>query len=537
MKMLREASPADQPPVAVFSMRGQAHLRAFQDGQLHLPEEAINLYNDKGSTARFLTRPTPEDLRRHKNNGVYFHLTYCDNQWVQWVSPALIEEELTKAVDDGMTRMAILNVGDIREIPLSLSAGMAFLYNDQPWIAKDDYASAYTKKWCTFQYGDEAGPAIARLLENYFTLEYPTRASTVIESFQGPLLGLLPKVFKNWQDRTLMDAAEAASGNAEQLARDLGGYDPAQEGLASRFGQLGAPYLESVQDHWSDLENRAEALSAKVPASAKDFYYFSVTLQIKSSRLANQFGLSMYRAIEAVKNQRFAEAAAGFERAAQQIMAFQTIRDAADHGKWKDWHKGEHIVGWNGIPWGTTSSWSVHSERVAGALRRLAEICRAQVAENASTEPAGGLGGSSSPSTNFSLSRGGRFAFEVIIEVFVPGLRHLAVGKDGRLKVHFLPRFPANPIVPRRSICRESCRAWSDRATPRSASRANRFARPVSGEFPRGSDSPHAGFHAQSLMYNLRLPVHMTGEGFRPTHTLCPSMRSSAGPCALFFAW
>ena len=388
MKILREASPADQPPVVVFSMRGQAHLKAFQDGHLHLPEDAINLYNDRGSTARFLTRPTPEDLRRHKNNGVYFHLTYCDNQWVQWVSPALIEEELTKAVDDGMTRMAILNVGDIREIPLSLSAGMAFLYNDQPWIAKDDYASAYTKKWCRFQYGDEAGPAIARLLEDYFLLEYPTRASTVIESFQGPLLGLLPKVFKNWQDRTLMDAAEAASGNAEQLARDLGGYDPAQEGLASRFGQLGAPYLESVQDHWSDLENRAEALSAKVPASAKDFYYFSVTLQIKSSRLANQFGLSMYRAIEAVKNQRFAEAAAGFEQAAQQIMAFQTIRDAADHGKWKDWHKGEHIVGWNGIPWGTTSSWSVHSERVAGALRRLAEICRAQVAETASTAPA-----------------------------------------------------------------------------------------------------------------------------------------------------
>jgi hypothetical protein len=381
IKILRETLPSGEAPITVFSMRGAAHLHAFNDGELTLPEDAINLYNDKGSSARFLNPPTPESIARHKINGIYYHLTYCDNQWVQWVSPALIQEELSKAVQAGITRMAILNVGDIREIPLSLSAAAAFTYDDQPWIGEGDYASVFSRKWCTYQYGQTAGPQIAQLLDQYFKLEYDTRASTIIESFQGPLLGLLPKVFKNWKDCTLVGVARAAASNPDQLAHDLGGYDPTQEGLSSRFGHLGRGYLESVQPQWANLRKTAISLASQVPESARPFYYFSVTSQIESSQLASQFGLSMYRALAATKEKNFDVASAEFEHAARQMLEFKTIRAPSATGKWAGWYNGEEITGWDGIPWGASSSWSVHSDRAAAALREISAICNSQPAK------------------------------------------------------------------------------------------------------------------------------------------------------------
>lgn len=62
-------------------------------------------------------------------NGVYYHLTNCDHQWTQWVPPGVIRDELGKALRCNANRYVLFNVGDLREIPLSIAAAMDFAWN------------------------------------------------------------------------------------------------------------------------------------------------------------------------------------------------------------------------------------------------------------------------------------------------------------------------------------------------------------------------------------------------------------------------
>ena len=62
--------------------------------------------------------PTAEERARKGGNGVYYHVSYWgrphDHLWLSTMSPSLIYQQMKQAYDQGIQKMWILNVGDIK---------------------------------------------------------------------------------------------------------------------------------------------------------------------------------------------------------------------------------------------------------------------------------------------------------------------------------------------------------------------------------------------------------------------------------------
>ena len=60
--------------------------------------------DNHGHLRRFLTSE-----RQRPGNGVYYHLTFCDNQWVQWIPLEMIRDEFRAVVEP--VRLTMLHNG------------------------------------------------------------------------------------------------------------------------------------------------------------------------------------------------------------------------------------------------------------------------------------------------------------------------------------------------------------------------------------------------------------------------------------------
>ena len=62
--------------------------------------------------------PTPEEKARSGGNGLYYHVSYYGRPnattWIQSYSPALVHEELERAYDEGIRKLWVFNVGDLK---------------------------------------------------------------------------------------------------------------------------------------------------------------------------------------------------------------------------------------------------------------------------------------------------------------------------------------------------------------------------------------------------------------------------------------
>jgi hypothetical protein len=83
--------------------------------------------------------PDAEEQARRGGSGVYYHVSYWgaphDYLWLCTTSPALLQEELTKAYDHGVRKYWILNVGDLKPAEIDIDYFMQ-LATDEPKMAK-----------------------------------------------------------------------------------------------------------------------------------------------------------------------------------------------------------------------------------------------------------------------------------------------------------------------------------------------------------------------------------------------------------------
>ena len=98
---------------------------------LQVPEDVTLMWCDDnyGYIRHF---PTAEERARKGGNGVYYHVSYWgrphDHLWLSTMSPSLIYQQMKQAYDQGIQKMWILNVGDIKpaeyQIELFMEASM-----------------------------------------------------------------------------------------------------------------------------------------------------------------------------------------------------------------------------------------------------------------------------------------------------------------------------------------------------------------------------------------------------------------------------
>ena len=137
----------------------------YYDKGMKVPDDVLILLCDDnwGNVRR-----VPNALeRKHKGGwGLYYHVDYVgaprNSKWLNVTPSQNMWEQLSLAYNNGIDRMWILNVGDLKpmEYPIQLFMDMAW----KPGAVSVDVVGSHTLPFCIETFGKEQAPEAARLL-------------------------------------------------------------------------------------------------------------------------------------------------------------------------------------------------------------------------------------------------------------------------------------------------------------------------------------------------------------------------------------
>ena len=330
----REIGP-DPARAFIFTMRNEG-LDLYRTGKLELPENTILVWDDWPKIGRVRDLPTPREAANPGGNGIYYHITASQGQWVQYVSPALVAGELARAYRAGASRYVLFNVGDLREFLLPTAAAMDAAWRTPEWIANPDAPAEFTRRWCARQFGEAAAPEAARLYDRLMELENRCRSTSVVEAV-APWV-TTRELYDIWDPMSVHRLVQETS--APEL---LGAYGRLLNlrRLPQRMWPVSRAFLDELKPEWEDLHNRAASLRDKVSETGRRFYSDNLLLQIDTARGINAWALGVFAAFDLAQRGNHAAAAAAFDRAAAEMDAIVAARAEACHGEWKNWYRGE----------------------------------------------------------------------------------------------------------------------------------------------------------------------------------------------------
>lgn len=116
--------------------------------------------------------PRPSEQARSGGNGIYYHFSYwgtpADYLWLCSHSPSLTSFELSKAYDQGIRTLWVINVGDIKPAEMELEFAMDLAWDIDRW--SPDKASEYTRYWFAKYFGEDVADEIADIKAEYYRL-------------------------------------------------------------------------------------------------------------------------------------------------------------------------------------------------------------------------------------------------------------------------------------------------------------------------------------------------------------------------------
>jgi hypothetical protein len=191
---------------------------------------------------------TKAEQQRPGGGGVYYHISYWgapnDYLWLDTTPPALIGEEMGKAYATNSRRLWVVNVGDIKpgEKGMSYFLDLAYDYEGTAKLGQQ----GWLKRWAADTFGPEQADAIAALLGDYYRLNFARKPEHM--GWSNPEIVPRPTEF----------SPVAYSDEAGiRLAR------------------------------FKDIDQRAEAIAAKLPPDKRDGFYHLVTYPVRGSALMN----------------------------------------------------------------------------------------------------------------------------------------------------------------------------------------------------------------------------------------------------------
>ncbi len=137
----------------------------YYDKGMKVPDDVILLLCDDnwGNVRRV---PNAQE-RKHKGGwGLYYHVDYVGaprNSKMLNVTPVQNPwEQLTLAYENGIDRLWILNVGDLKPMEYPISQFMDIAWNPHKYAVNQ--ITNHTRDWCAQQFGEEQADEAARLL-------------------------------------------------------------------------------------------------------------------------------------------------------------------------------------------------------------------------------------------------------------------------------------------------------------------------------------------------------------------------------------
>ena len=137
----------------------------YYDKGMRVPDDVLILLCDDnwGNVRRV---PNAKERQHPGGWGLYYHVDYVgaprNSKWINVTPSQNMWEQLTLAADNGLDRMWILNVGDLKpmEYPITLFMDMAW----NPRSVSRDVVATHTEPFCRQQFGEQQAAEAARIL-------------------------------------------------------------------------------------------------------------------------------------------------------------------------------------------------------------------------------------------------------------------------------------------------------------------------------------------------------------------------------------
>lgn len=268
---------------------------------LRVPEDVTLVWPDDnfGYLRRF---PTPAEQQRPGGSGLYYHASYLGSPmawlWVDTLHPALLWSELSKAYEQGVRQLWVVNVGDLKNCERSMELFLSLAW--APQVSDPQTPRRLLDSLCQRDFGQELGTRISALLWEHYHLAFARRP----EQLQWHL-PLTP-----YQPCTLSEA-----GMIERL------------------------------DAYARLEQGVRELEAGLAAGQADAFFELVSYPLLATAAANEryFSLELAR-VRKARGDAVGDLPERSEQAEQRIQLLTThYNEGVAGGKWR------HVVCPNGL--------------------------------------------------------------------------------------------------------------------------------------------------------------------------------------------
>ena len=189
--------------------------------------------------------PTEQEQKRKGGFGVYYHISYLGRPlsylWLNSTPPALIWEEMNKAYENGMRRLWIVNVGDIKPGEIGMEFFLQMAYDANRWTLENQHD--FLRQWAAREFGNERAAEIASIMNEYYRLGFQRKP----EHLQWYLPGETPR--------------------------------PSSLSSSERRDRLNA---------YAQLRKRADEIYGMMPPGKKDAFYELVVYPVRGAYLANE---------------------------------------------------------------------------------------------------------------------------------------------------------------------------------------------------------------------------------------------------------
>ena len=178
---------------------------------LQVPEDVTLMWCDDnyGYIRHF---PTAVERARKGGNGVYYHVSYWgrphDYLWLGTMSPSLIYQQMKLAYDQGIQKMWILNVGDIKPAEYQIE-----LFMDMAWNldkVSSEGVTVHLKHWLERELGTSCAKAVLPVMQEHYRLAHirkPEFMGNTREEENNPIYRVVKDL--PWSEREINERLNA----------------------------------------------------------------------------------------------------------------------------------------------------------------------------------------------------------------------------------------------------------------------------------------------------------------------------------------
>jgi hypothetical protein len=335
---------AAHPDASFITNLWQEGARLVQAGDLQIPDGVHAVWADDGYG-------TVLDGGRVKTgDGMYYHVAMMNgraNQLTEMVPVSRIFSEFGRYIAAGATHYMLVNVSDIRPVPMTIRAVMESAWKGVP-AAGSGAAGDFYKQWSSDQFGPGAASAVAAVYDEYFKAPPRTTTNGVTREYGDQLYHTEARrmLTTDLLDRPLVTVASQAP-----LWMPLRRVDPVPPGgpaapkeWLKRMLQTELTACADAIPRWDALWEHARAAERLVAPERRSFYQAHVLTAIAINRDSNMMLLDVAKAIQARDAGKTSDAKTFIAQALAATDEIKTAETAAEYGQWKNWYAGDWLT-------------------------------------------------------------------------------------------------------------------------------------------------------------------------------------------------